>query len=90
MERHENMMLGEDNSRFSNEKFEMRTKLSRPICSVPGVLNGTGASNEEDQLLLENAPLKDELICIWTLLNKFLGETISPFASSPITQAPRV
>lgn len=90
MERHENVLLREDNSRLRNENHAMRTKLSRPICNTcggPAVLNGTGATHEERQLRLENARLKDELTRICTLANKFLGKSISPFARSMIASA---
>lgn len=91
MERHENVMLKEDNNRLRNENQAMRTKLSRPICLSCGgltVANGTAASYEEHQLKLENAQLRDEITRICTLTNKFLGKSLSPFARSVIASGP--
>lgn len=90
MERHENVMLREDNNRLRNENHAMRIKLNCPVCSTcggPAVLNNTDASHEEHQLRLENARLKDELTRICTLANKFLGKPISPYTRSMMASA---
>lgn len=91
MERHENVMLREDNNRLRNENQAMRSKLNRPTCHTcggPAVINGTAVTHKEQHLKLENARLKDELTRICTLANKFLGKPLSPFARSVVSPVP--
>lgn len=88
MERHENIMLRDDNNRLRNENDAMRSKLANPICSNCGgtaIFNGAGmVSYEEHQLKVENARLKDEVARVRTLTDKFLGKQL-PSAHLPLS-----
>lgn len=82
LERHENMILRQENDKLRAENSVMKDALANPICNncggpaIPGQI-----SLEEHQTRMENARLKDELNRICALANKFLGRPLSPLAS---------
>lgn len=82
LERHENMILRQENEKLRAENSVMKEAMANPICSscggpaIPGQI-----SMEEHQIRIENARLKDELNRICTLANKFLGRPLSSLAS---------
>ncbi|XP_020221720.1 homeobox-leucine zipper protein ROC5 [Cajanus cajan] len=82
MERHENMILKQENDKLRAENSVMKEALANPICNscggpaIPGQI-----SLEEHQTRIENARLKDELNRICALANKFLGRPLSSMAS---------
>ncbi|XP_058773445.1 homeobox-leucine zipper protein ROC6-like [Vicia villosa] len=81
MERHENMILKQENDKLRAENSLMKDAMANPICSscggpaIPGQI-----SMEEHQIRIENARLKEELSRVCTLSNKFLGRPLSPLA----------
>ncbi|PON50831.1 Octamer-binding transcription factor [Parasponia andersonii] len=85
LERHENIILKQENDKLRAENNMMKDAMSNPMCNqcggpaIPGQI-----SFEEHQLRIENARLKDELNRICALANKFLGRPLSSLAS-PIT-----
>ncbi|KAJ1402508.1 START domain [Sesbania bispinosa] len=78
LERHENLMLRQENEKLRAENSLMKEAMSNPVCNscggpaIPGQI-----SFEEHQIRIENARLKDELNRICALANKFLGKPIS-------------
>ncbi|XP_027359024.1 homeobox-leucine zipper protein ANTHOCYANINLESS 2-like [Abrus precatorius] len=82
LERHENMILRQENERLRAENSVRKDALANPICNncggpaVPGQI-----SLEEHQTRIENARLKEELNRICALANKFLGRPLSSLAS---------
>ncbi|KAG5152819.1 hypothetical protein GLYMA_10G238100v4 [Glycine max] len=78
LERHENIMLRQENDKLRAENSLMKDAMSNPVCNncggpaIPGQI-----SFEEHQIRIENARLKDELNRICALANKFLGKPIS-------------
>ncbi|XP_057759497.1 homeobox-leucine zipper protein ANTHOCYANINLESS 2-like isoform X1 [Arachis stenosperma] len=82
IERHENMILKQENERLRAENSVMREAMANPMCNncggaaIPGQI-----SFDEHQIRIENARLKDELNRICALANKFLGRPISSLAS---------
>jgi len=82
LERHENMVLKQENDKLRAENGVMKEALANPICNncggpaIPGQI-----SLEEHQTRIENARLKDELNRICTLANKFLGRSLSSLAT---------
>jgi len=82
LERHENMVLKQENDKLRAENGVMKEALANPICNncggpaIPGQI-----SLEEHQTRIENARLKDELNRICTLANKFLGRSLSALAT---------
>nr|POE69422.1 homeobox-leucine zipper protein anthocyaninless 2 [Quercus suber] len=83
LERHENVILRQENDKLRAENTLMRDAMANPVCSncggpaIPGQI-----SFEEHQLRIENARLKDELNRICALANKFLGRPLSSLATS--------
>ncbi|XP_054786163.1 homeobox-leucine zipper protein ANTHOCYANINLESS 2-like isoform X2 [Prosopis cineraria] len=81
LERHENLILRQENDKLRAENSMMKEAMANPICNncgspaIPGQI-----SFEEHQLRIENARLKDELNRICSLANKFLGRPISTMA----------
>ncbi|CAI8584323.1 unnamed protein product [Vicia faba] len=81
MERHENMILRQDNDKLRAENSLMKDAMANPICSncggpaIPGQI-----SMEEHQIRIENARLKEELARVCNLSNKFLGRPLSALA----------
>ncbi|KAK4283154.1 hypothetical protein QN277_000138 [Acacia crassicarpa] len=81
LERHENLILRQENDKLRAENSMMKEAMANPICSncgspaIPGQI-----SFDEHQLRIENARLKDELNRVCALSNKFLGRPISTMA----------
>ena len=84
LERHENIILRQENDKLRAENGVMKDAMSNPIChncggpAIPGQI-----SFDEHQLRIENARLNDELSRICTLAQKFLGRPISNLAAPP-------
>ncbi|KAJ1433761.1 START domain [Sesbania bispinosa] len=82
LERHENMILRQENDKLRAENSVMKEALANPMCNscggpaIPGQI-----SLEEHQIRIENARLKDELNRICALANRFLGRPLSSLAS---------
>ncbi|XP_027186738.1 homeobox-leucine zipper protein HDG1-like isoform X2 [Cicer arietinum] len=82
LERHENMILRQENEKLRAENSVMKEAMANPICSncggpaIPGQI-----SMEEHQIRIENARLKEELTRVCTLANKFLGRPLSALAN---------
>ena len=89
MERHENLILRQENEKLRAENSVMREAMANPICNscggpaIPGQI-----SFDEHQIRIENARLKDELNRICALANKFLGRPISSLASPMALSSP--
>ncbi|KAJ7969996.1 Homeobox leucine zipper protein [Quillaja saponaria] len=85
LERHENIILRQDNEKLRTENCMMKEAMANPICNncggpaVPG-----NVCFEEHQLRIENARLKEELKRICTLANRFLGRPLSSMVCHPI------
>ncbi|KAE9618268.1 putative transcription factor & lipid binding HD-SAD family [Lupinus albus] len=88
LERHENIMLRQENEKLRAENSMIKDAMSNPVCNSCGgpALPGQ-ISFEEHQIRIENARLKDELSRIVALTNKFLGKPISSL-SSPMALLP--
>ncbi|KAL5567824.1 hypothetical protein UlMin_024399 [Ulmus minor] len=82
LERHENLILRQENDKLRAENNMMKDAMSNPMCNqcggpaIPGQI-----SFEEHQIRIENARLKDELNRICALANKFLGRPLSSLAA---------
>lgn len=82
LERHENIILRQENDKLRAENNVMKDAMANPICNqcggpaIPGQI-----SFEEHQIRIENARLKDELNRICSLANKFLGRPLSSLAT---------
>lgn len=82
LERHENIILRQENDKLRAENTVMKDAMANPVCNqcggpaIPGQI-----SFEEHQLRIENARLKDELNRICSLANKFLGKPLSSLAT---------
>ncbi|XVF53651.1 hypothetical protein PTKIN_Ptkin05aG0115800 [Pterospermum kingtungense] len=80
LERHENVILRQENDKLQAENDLLKQAMTSPICTscggpaVPGEI-----SYEQHQIRIENARLKEELSRICALTHKFLGR---PFSSS--------
>lgn len=84
MERHENMILRQENDKLRAENLSIREATRNPVCSNCGGLAMLGeGSLEEQHLRIENARLKDELDRVCSLIGKFLGKPTSA-VSSPL------
>ncbi|KAE8662121.1 Homeobox-leucine zipper protein HDG1 [Hibiscus syriacus] len=87
LERHENVILRQDNDKLRAENDFLKQAMISPVCSscggpaVPGEI-----SYEQHQLKIENARLKDELSRVCSLTNKFLGWPASSSASPIASQ----
>ncbi|XP_057425278.1 homeobox-leucine zipper protein HDG1 isoform X2 [Lotus japonicus] len=82
LERHENLMLRQENEKLRAENTMMKEAMNNPICNSCGGPAMPGQiSFEEHQIRIENARLKDELNRICTLTNKFLGKPMASFTS---------
>ncbi|GMI99592.1 ANTHOCYANINLESS 2, ARABIDOPSIS THALIANA HOMEODOMAIN PROTEIN [Hibiscus trionum] len=74
LERHENVILKQENDRLRAENDFLKQSMTNPVCNncggpaVPGEV-----SYEQNHLKIENARLKDELGRVCSLTNKFLG-----------------
>ncbi|KAL9335762.1 hypothetical protein Peur_072943 [Populus x canadensis] len=82
LERHENVILRQDNDKLRLENELLKQNVSDPICNncggpvVPGPV-----SDEQQQLRIENARLTDELGRVCALANKFLGRPLTSSAN---------
>ncbi|KAI4351788.1 hypothetical protein L6164_006105 [Bauhinia variegata] len=82
LERHENVILRQENDKLRAENSVMKEAMANPVCNgcggpaIPGQI-----SFEEHQMRIENARLKDELNRICALANKFIGRPISSLAN---------
>ncbi|OAY48269.1 hypothetical protein MANES_06G145500v8 [Manihot esculenta] len=78
LERHENIILRQENDKLRAENELLKQNMTDPICNncgspvVPGPV-----SYEQQQLRIENARLNDELGRVYALANKFLGRPLS-------------
>ncbi|GAV85073.1 Homeobox domain-containing protein/START domain-containing protein [Cephalotus follicularis] len=80
LERHENVILRQENEKLQAENDLLKEAMRSPICNTCGGQAIPGdISYEQHQLRIENARFKDELNRICALANKFLGK---PLASS--------
>ncbi|KDP22311.1 hypothetical protein JCGZ_26142 [Jatropha curcas] len=82
LERHENIILRQENDKLRAENELLKLNMTDPICNSCGgpVVPGP-VSFEQQQLRIENARLKDELGRVCALANKFLGRPLSSSAS---------
>lgn len=85
MERHENLLLKQENSKLRIENMAVKESLRNLICSKCGGEPLLAESTEGQHLRIENAQLKDELNRACALTNKIvcgplssLGGTSSP------------
>ncbi|KAI9091066.1 hypothetical protein K1719_028336 [Acacia pycnantha] len=82
LERHENIILRQENEKLRAENSMIKEAMASPMCNqcggpaIPGQI-----SFEDHHLRIENARLKDELNRICVLANKFLGRPLSSLAS---------
>ncbi|WOG91331.1 hypothetical protein DCAR_0310579 [Daucus carota subsp. sativus] len=81
LERHENLILKQENDKLQIENIAIKEAMRNPICGGCGGGAILGEiSFEENHLRIENARLKDELNRISVLTSKFLGRPLSPLA----------
>ncbi|KAK1392734.1 Homeobox-leucine zipper protein ANTHOCYANINLESS 2 [Heracleum sosnowskyi] len=81
LERHENLILKQENDKLRIENIAIKEAMRNPICSGCGGGAILGEiSFEENHLRIENARLKDELNRMSVLTGKFLGRPLSPLA----------
>ncbi|KAA8539898.1 hypothetical protein F0562_026590 [Nyssa sinensis] len=83
LERHENVMLRQENDKLRIDNIAMKDAVRNPICSScggPAILGEI--SIEEHQLRIENVRLKDELNWTHEVSNKFLCRPLSSLSSS--------
>lgn len=82
MERHENVILKQENDKLRAENELLKQTIADPICNTCGgpVVPGP-VSFEQQQLRIENARIKDELGRLSALASKFLGRPLSSSAS---------
>ncbi|GAV72495.1 Homeobox domain-containing protein/START domain-containing protein [Cephalotus follicularis] len=86
LERHENILLRQENEKLQAENDFLKQAMRSPACTTCGGQAIPGdISYEQHQLRIENARLKDELNRICALANKFLGK---PLTSSPSPISP--
>jgi homeobox-leucine zipper protein len=82
LERHENVILRQDNDKLRLENELLKQNMSDPICNnCGGPVVPVPVSYEQQQLRIENARLKDELGRVCALANKFLGRPLTSSAS---------
>ncbi|KAE9621024.1 putative transcription factor & lipid binding HD-SAD family [Lupinus albus] len=89
LERHENMMLRQENEKLLAENSLMKEAMANPVCQTCGgpALPGQ-ISFDEHQVGIENGRLKDELTRICALANKFIGRALSPLVGPAALQSP--
>ncbi|URE06484.1 Homeobox-leucine zipper protein [Musa troglodytarum] len=89
IERHENMILRQENDKLRAENLSIREAMRNPMCcncGGPAVLSEI--SLEEQHLRIDNARLKDELDRVRALAGKFFGKSVSALAGSLPLQLP--
>lgn len=78
IERHENLLLKQENDKLRVENIAIKEAIRSPICITCGGQAILGEiSIEEHHLRIENARLRDELNRVCVLANKFLGKPLS-------------
>ncbi|KAL3834478.1 hypothetical protein ACJIZ3_009214 [Penstemon smallii] len=78
LERHENLVLKEENDKLRVENVSVKEAMKSPVCNNcggPAILREVPI--EQHHLLIENARLKDELNRLGLLAKKFMGKTIN-------------
>ncbi|WOK98188.1 homeobox-leucine zipper protein ROC5-like [Canna indica] len=83
IERHENLILRQENDKLRAENMSVRQAMRNPVCnncSGPAMLGEL--SLDQQNLRIENARLKEELNRVCALAGKFLGRSVSSMASS--------
>ncbi|KAK4489534.1 hypothetical protein RD792_005343 [Penstemon davidsonii] len=78
LERHENLILKEENDKLRVENISVKETMRSPVCNNcggPAILGEVPI--EKHHLLIENARLKDELNRLGLLAKKFMGKTIN-------------
>ncbi|CAL0315116.1 unnamed protein product [Lupinus luteus] len=89
LERHENLLLRQENDKLRAENMSIREAMRNPMCSNcggPAIIGDI--SVEEQHLWIENARLKDELDRVCALAGKFLGRPLSSMTNSIASQLP--
>ncbi|XP_057950555.1 homeobox-leucine zipper protein ANTHOCYANINLESS 2-like [Malania oleifera] len=88
IERHENIMLKQENEKLRVENMAIQSAAQHPVCNNCGgpAIIGVDVSYEEHQLRIENAQLKEELHRIYNLAQKLLGKSVSAMDSSIASQ----
>lgn len=78
-ERHENVILRQENEKLRAENGFLKDAMRSPVCNNCGgaVTPGEVSYEQQQQLRIENAKLKDELDRICALANRFIGGSIS-------------
>lgn len=74
-ERHENVILRQENEKLRAENGFLKDAMRSPVCNNCGgaVIPGEVSYEQQQQLRIENAKLKDELDRICALANRFIG-----------------
>ncbi|KAK4480807.1 hypothetical protein RD792_011658 [Penstemon davidsonii] len=82
LERHENLVLKEENDKLRVENVSVKEAMRSPICNKcggPAILGEVPI--KKHHLLIENARLKDELNGLGLLAKKFMGKIINSIPS---------
>ncbi|XP_055827936.1 homeobox-leucine zipper protein ROC5-like [Solanum dulcamara] len=83
LERHEILILRQENDKLRVENMFIREAMRNPICTNCGGPAMIGEiSLEEQHIRIENARLKGELDRVCALVGKFLGRPISSLVTS--------
>ncbi|XP_010537198.1 PREDICTED: homeobox-leucine zipper protein HDG7-like isoform X2 [Tarenaya hassleriana] len=84
LERHENVILRQENEKLLAENDLLKEAMRSPVCNACGGPAVPGdVTYEQQHLRFENARLKDELARISSLANKFLGRPVSSLVGPP-------
>jgi len=70
-ERHENSLLKSEIEKLKEKNKSLRETINKaccPTCGVPTTSRDGAMPTEEQQLRIENAKLKAEVYCLFTLL----------------------
>ncbi|CAN1254271.1 Homeobox-leucine zipper protein HDG1 [Linum perenne] len=89
LERHENILLRNQNEELIAENAVLRQNVTEPKCtSCGGPVVPTPLAFENKQLRAENAHLKDEVGRLYALTNRYNRPLISPSATTLTPTAP--
>ncbi|KAM7266201.1 hypothetical protein ACFE04_004098 [Oxalis oulophora] len=78
LERHENLMLRQENDKLRSENVMLKQAINLPMCNNCGGQTIPGdVSIEQHHLSIENARLKDDLTRMCVLADKFIGGQFS-------------